>query len=413
MRIVYFYQYFGTTKGGWSTRVYEMARRWVQKGHRVVVVTSLYDKSDLRPKGFVTHLDVEGITVILINIRLSNKHGLFTRALSFLGYALVSAYFAIRLNYDVCIASSGPITVGLSGLAAKVLRRRAFIFEIRDIWPEGAIQLGILRNALAIAAARWLERTCYRAADMIVACSPGQAEHVVHIAPSKAVLVIPNASDNDLRARVAGQRLDLPDALQNKRLVLYTGTLGLIDDCAQIVEAARVLQERGRTDIAIVLIGDGNERTELEERAAAHALTNLHFLGLMPKERVALWLEIARASLLTIKPLPVLDAASPNKIFDAFALGVPIIQNSQGWIRALVEEEKCGLNVPPDDPAAMAAAVERLCDDDPLHDICAANALRLARTRFDRGRLAQNYLDALQRISSSSRKVGDVSHHRS
>ncbi len=398
MNIVYFYQYFGTTKGGWSTRVYEMTRRWVKEGHQITVVTSLYDKSDLRPEGFITHLEVEGVKVILINVKLSNQHGFFARVSSFLLYALISVYFALRLPFQVCIASSGPITVGLSGLAAKLLRRKAFVFEIRDIWPEGAVQLGVLSNPLIIRLARWFERTCYHFADLVVACSPGQAEHVRRVLPGKDILVIPNASDNDLKARVAGRRLEMPEALQGKTLALYTGTLGLMDGCAQIVEAARVLQERGREDIAVVMIGSGNEQEALQELAGRYDLENLHFLGLIPKEEVVLWLERARAAFYTIKAVPVLNTGSPNKMFDAFALGVPLIQNSDGWIWELVEEEGCGLNVPLGDAAAMADAVERLTDDDKLYAACAANALRLARTRFDRGKLARSYLEALRRL---------------
>ena len=413
MRIAFFYQYFGTTKGGWSTRVYEMTRRWVEAGHEVTVVTSLYDKSDLKAEGFITHLTVEGVQVVLINVRLSNQHGFALRVFSFLAYALVSLYFALRLRYDVCVASSGPITVGLAGLAAKFLRRKPFVFEIRDIWPEGAVQLGVLKNPLAISSARAFERLCYQAADLVVACSPGQAEHVAGLAPDKELLVIPNASDNDLEERVAGRTLALPAALTGKKLVAYTGTLGLMDGCDAIVEAARVLQAEGRDDIALVMIGSGNERERLEALARSYQLRNLHFLGLIPKEDVVLWLKRARAALYTIKGVPVLNTGSPNKMFDAFALGVPLIQNSDGWIWDLVEAEGCGLNVPIGDAGAMAAAMARLCDDDALYASCAAAARRLARTRFDRGRLAAEYLRALEGLVRGPALPYAPDHHAS
>lgn len=403
MKIVYFYQYFGTTKGGWSTRVYEMTRRWVQAGHEVTVVTGLYDRSDLKAKGLITRIEIEGIQVILINIKLSNQHSFAVRLSSFLLYAFVSTYFALRLSFHVCIASSGPITVGLNGLAAKILRRKFFVFEIRDIWPEGAVQMGILRSSALIAVARWFERTCYHFSDLVIACSPSQAEHVQRIAPGKAVLTISNASDNDLSARVADRRLELPEALRGKRFVVYTGTLGAMDGCAQIVEAARVLQEGAHTDIAVLMIGSGNEKVALEQLARDYHLENLHFLGSMPKEQVVLWLQQARAAFYTIKAVPILNTGSPNKVFDAFALGVPLIQNSDGWLWRLVDHEGCGLNVSLGDADAMAAAAARLCSDDTLYARCAANAHRLAQTRFDRARLAQTYLDALTTLGNASR----------
>ena len=210
MKIAYFYQYFGTPKGGWSTRVYEMTRRWVDAGHDVTVITSRYDKSDLQPEGFITRFDIEGINVILINIKLSNNDGFTARVLSFLLYALISVYYALRLPFDICIASSGPITVGLSGLAAKLLHRKPFVFEIRDIWPDGAVQLGVISNSLIIRVAEWFEWLCYKQADFVVACSIGQGDHVKKRLAGKEVLVIPNASDNDLIARIDGSDLERP-----------------------------------------------------------------------------------------------------------------------------------------------------------------------------------------------------------
>ena len=397
MKIAYFYQYFGTPKGGWSTRVYEMTRRWVDAGHDVTVVTSRYDKSDLEPEGFITRLDIEGIDVILINIKLSNNDGFIARVLSFLLYALVSVYYALRLEFDICIASSGPITVGLSGLAAKILRRKPFVFEIRDIWPDGAVQLGVISNPTIIRVAQWFEWLCYARADFVVACSIGQGDHVKRRLAGKEVLVIPNASDNDLIARIDGGDLERPEHLEDKKLVMYTGTLGLMDDCAQLVEAARVLQERGRDDIAMLFIGTGNERTELEALAERYDLSNLHFFGLIPKEKVVKWLKQARASFYTVKDVPVLHTGSPNKMFDAFAAGVPIIQVSKGWIWELVEAENCGLNAEIDSGESIADAIERLCDDDALFETCAQNAKRLAETQFDRGNLAKLYLESLQK----------------
>ena len=155
MRIVYFYQYFGTPKGSWSTRVYEFTRRWVQSGDSVTVVTSVYDKSDLKPDKLVSRFDIEGIDVRVINVKQSNKHGKWLRFFTFATYAAFSCWYALFLKADVVVASSGPITVGLPGLVARYLRRIPFVFEVRDLWPEGAVQLGIISNPLLIRTARF------------------------------------------------------------------------------------------------------------------------------------------------------------------------------------------------------------------------------------------------------------------
>ena len=115
MKILFFYQYFTTPQGSWSTRAYEFARRWVAAGDEVTVVTSVYDKSDLRPRGFVERFEIDGIDVRVINVRLSNKHGKLQRVATFLWYALISSWFALAVSAGVVLASSGLITVRRGG----------------------------------------------------------------------------------------------------------------------------------------------------------------------------------------------------------------------------------------------------------------------------------------------------------
>jgi glycosyltransferase involved in cell wall biosynthesis len=211
--------------------------------------------------------------------------------------------------------------------------------------------------------------------------------------PAK-IQTVPNASDNELFAKVRG-RLQLPAWARGKQLALYTGTLGYGDDCGQIVEMAARLTEPGDERIEVVFIGDGKARVELEEQAA-NCGARVRFLGLMPKEEVFGWLEHAACALCTTKPAAFYDTCSPNKIFDAFAAGVPVVQTTQGWLKALLEDEDCGLTTPPNDPDAMAAAVRSLANDAEQQQRLSRNASRLARERFDRSLLATSMLQSLQ-----------------
>jgi hypothetical protein len=133
MKIVYFYQYFSTPKGSWGTRVYEFCKEWVAQGHEVTVVSSIYSKSDLQATKFIEDQYFEGIHVKVLNIHINNKQPLLKRIASFINYCLLSTWYAITLKADVVIASSGPITAGLPGLAAKWLRGRKMVFETRDL----------------------------------------------------------------------------------------------------------------------------------------------------------------------------------------------------------------------------------------------------------------------------------------
>ena len=146
MTIVYFYQYFTTPKGSYGTRVYEFTKNWVERGHKVIVITSPYAKSDVRATKFLETQLIDGITLKIINVSIDNKHSFTRRIYSFLVYSFFSIFYALTLKCDLVIASSGPITVGVPGLIAKIFRRKKFVFEVRDLWPEGPIELGILKN---------------------------------------------------------------------------------------------------------------------------------------------------------------------------------------------------------------------------------------------------------------------------
>lgn len=392
MRILYLYQYFGTPRGGWSTRAYEHARRWVRAGHEVCVISSLYDKSDLKATGLWSRHQIEGIRVYALNLRLSNKHGFFRRLYSFLAYALGATLLGSFLRADLILASSGPITVGVPGLLLGRLKRCPLVFEVRDLWPEGAVALGVLRGALWKKLAYAFEGQCYRASRLVVTCSEGARQSIVQRYPDVRVVNIPNASDLDLfRYRPAA-----PNGAQtyrHKTLFVYTGTLGLIDHCVLILEAAAHLRD---PHIHILLIGDGRERRLLQAFAKAKGLRNVTFLGQLPKPEVVGYLREATAALLTVLPIPFMDHCSPNKLFDAFAAGVPVIQNSQGWIRELLAHEQCGLTVPPDEPEALARAMIRLATEPHTRDRLAAEAARLGDTCFNRDRLARRMIQAME-----------------
>jgi glycosyltransferase involved in cell wall biosynthesis len=396
MKILVFYQYFTTPKGAWSTRVYEFARRWVREGHEVTVVTSVYDKSDLEPEGLIDRVDVEGIDVRVINVKLSNKHGIGARLLSFAWYAVAASWYAVTLEADVVVASSGPITVGVPGLMARWIRSRKLVFEVRDLWPEGAIQLKKLNWPVWIFLARRFEAFCYRSSRVVVALSVGMMEDIKRRFPNSKVVVVPNSCDNELfsggEVCAGADGIDLP---ADRRTAVYTGTLGTMDDCGQILDAAEVLVGRGRTDISFVLIGDGSEKESLEQRVSRDGLINVSFTGLMPKTDVVGWLRAATCALLVFRDVPVLATSSPNKLFDALAAGVPVIQNTDGWIQTMFESEQCGLSVRAGDRESLANAITRLCDDSALRERLAENARRVALDRYDRGKLAANMLDAL------------------
>ena len=401
LHVVYFYQYFGTPKGSWSTRVYEIGKRWVDMGHKVTVVTSPYYKSDITASKFISRKKVDGIDLIIINASDSNKYNFFKRSVNAFVFALWSIYYSIKLDYDAVICSSGPLTIGLPGIATKILRKKEFVFEVRDLWPQGSIELGKLKNRILIKLAYWLEKKCYQYADLIVPCSVDMEKSIVSRYPGTATCVIPNASDSSFYVTPHENPRVYPEFLSGMDIILYAGSLGLMDDCMQIINAAKLLKKR---PIAIVFAGDGAEKEILEREVKRFNLTNVYFTGLLPKTDIIKWFFLSKASIITFKNIPVLSTNSPNKMFDSFAAGVPIVQTTSGWIHELVEKERCGVNASAHNAKSLADAINWIIDHEEERQIMAQNALRLAKSEFNRDELAIKYMDAIEENLFQSRR---------
>jgi glycosyltransferase involved in cell wall biosynthesis len=255
--------------------------------------------------------------------------------------------------------------------------------------------MGKLKNPLMRKTALSFERLTYRSSDLVVACSVGMEEGVKSVNPTVSTLVIPNSSDVDLFSKQeewpklpAGFRTDLP-------VLLYAGSLGEMDDCGQILKGLAMVNG----GFQMVFVGDGAERIHLEALCGDLGLLgNVYFLGLVPKTEVVKWFAIARLSFVTFRNLPVLHTSSPNKLFDSFAAGVPVIQTTKGWIADLVVKENCGINADPESPQSLAEAVNELIAHPEKAKEMGKEAFRLAKGPFSREKLAQAYREALEKL---------------
>ena len=392
MHILFFYQYFGTPKGSWSSRAYELSRRWVAEGHQVTVITAPYEKSDIKASGFISRQEIEGIKLIVINSGDSNRLPVIQRVLRALVFAMTSIYFVFRLKYDLILASSGPITIGLPLIIGKIYRRKATIFEVRDLWPAGGIEMGMIKKKWQQQLALRFEASCYKNADIVVTASTGQKAHIQKRFPKKRIEVIPNASDLGLFGIPATG--NLPSWTKGKKLFTHIGSLGLIHNMRYWMEVAKATKAlETEPTIEFIFIGDGAERSKLEALKVEWELDQVHFLGLKPKADLPIWVQNSVATLFATLDNPVQDTCCPNKIFDSFAASIPIIQTSRGWIYDLVEEYKCGINVSLETPEIAAQAIINLSNEPDRKAVLGKNAFQLAKTTFNRDLLAMQYLD--------------------
>lgn len=399
MRILYIHQYFCTRAGKSGTRSYEFARHLVRNGHQVTMLTSTSDLSDLQldPGQTVGRMRIEGIDVVAVRIAYSQKMNAGGRVWSFVRFMLVSAWLACReRGHDVVIATSTPLTVGIPGLLAAATHRIPLVFEVRDLWPEAPIQMGVLRNPVLIAALRAFERLVYRRSRHVIALSPGMRDGVeaAGTAPGK-ITVIPNCSDLDLfRPGTADPAVVARYGLAGYFVAAYAGSMGEANDVGVLIDAAARIQDEA-PEVRFLLIGQGKQAGDVQAHIQARGIRNVVFAGSMPRQEVADVLRASHVCLVLFKDLPILATNSPNKLFDALAAGRPVIVNSNGWTRALVQENEAGLYAEPGSAASLAAQIVRLARDPQFQAHAGRNARRLAEAEFDRAKCAREFEQVL------------------
>ena len=404
MDVLYFHQYFATRRRSTATRSYELARRLVDRGHRVTIVSRdtrmLEAGRDARPPGrLVARERIDGIDVLFLNVPYANRYPTPVRLASFGAFTVAAGVAgALERKPDVVFASSTPLTIGIAGLATARIKRVPFVFEIRDLWPAVPIELGALRSRPAIRSAEWLERRLYDGARRIVVLSEGAAEDLLRrgIAKEKLVL-IPNAADLDVfRPGVVDDGFRARHGLEDRFVALYSGAMGRANGLDQLVDAAVALREIRDERITIVALGDGGERPRLERRVRELGLANLRFLPPVPKDELAGIVGAVDVTLTIFAPNPVLETNSPNKFFDSLAAGKPVVVNLDGWLRRLVEENDAGVWARAGDAPTLAERLRELAADPARVADMGRNARALAEREFSRDLMAERLARTLE-----------------
>jgi glycosyltransferase involved in cell wall biosynthesis len=391
MRITYLHQYFKTPSMSGGTRSFEMARRLVEWGHQVTIVTSDTSGDD----GRAWRVSKEhGIEVHWLPVPYSNHMDTQARIRAFFRFAYHATKRAAALPADVVFATSTPLTIALPGAYSAWRQSVPMVFEVRDVWPDIPVELGALRNPAAIAAARWLERFAYRRSKHVVALSPGMKEGVVRAGyPADKVTVIPNSSDIELfapeRADAAQFLSDKPE-LRRRRLVLYPGTIGFANGVEYFVEVARHALAIDPT-IAFAVVGDGKCRDAVRAHAERFGVLGVNFFMYPPVAKDQVPNAFAAADIICslFIDFPSLRANSANKFFDALAACKPVAVNYLGWQAELVSEKDAGIQLPPGSPAQAASRLVAALGDQEWLDRAGTRAGELARSEFSRDMLAR------------------------
>ncbi len=399
VKILYFHQHFSTPKGASGTRSYEIASRMAGAGHEVVIACGSYDGGDSGlDQPFVRGQrrgNVGGFQVVEFELPYSNSDGFLRRAVTFLRFAFRSVWLALTESFEVVFATSTPLTAALPGIAARWLRGKPFVFEVRDLWPELPREMGVIRNPVVLGLLSGLEWVSYRSAHRLVALSPGIAEGIKRRGVEEnRVALVPNGCDLGLFSapsvvpkRPAGVR-------QDELIAVFAGTHGRANGLDQVLDAALELRRRGEDKVRLVLAGEGSEKAQLIARAEEHALGNVLFLDRMPKQELAELLHGADLGLQCLKNVPAFYfGTSPNKFFDYLAAGLPVLINYPGWLAEVTQDVDCGFVVEPDNPRSFADALQVAARDRAALARKAEAAASLARDRYSRDALTDRWID--------------------
>lgn len=401
MRLLYFHQHFATPKGSSGTRSYEFARALIARGHQVTMICGAHKLSGLdlpydEARGWHRG-NVDGIDVISLPLAYSNRDSLVRRGWTFLRFALRSIRLALELDYDLVFATSTPITAVIPGLAAKWLRGKPFVFEVRDLWPELPRALG-LRNPFLLGGMSLLEFLGYRSADACIGLSPGIVEGIRARADERLpVAMIPNGCDLEVFHPAKRARLTLPGIGSDDFVAGFTGAHGVANGLDALLAVAEELKRRGDTRVKLAFIGDGKEKERLAARAGELGLTNCLFFSPVPKTELGAITASLDCGLMVLRDVPAFyRGTSPNKFFDYIAAGIPVVNNYPGWIAGLITEHRCGIVVPPGNAAAFADALQSLASNAEARRAMGAAARSLAEKEFARPILADRFIVALE-----------------
>ncbi len=409
MHILFVSQYFPPEMGAPSARTYELSRAWVRQGHRVTVITGFpHHPTGVIPPEYSQHVfkieQRDGIKVIRTYVYPTANKGFFKRILSYFSFMVSAVVLGPWKTgpVEVVIATSPQFFVAIAGYLLSRLKRRPFIFEVRDLWPESIVQLGQLKNRLLIRLLEYIEVFLYRKAERVVVV----AESSVPILekkgiPKEKIEIIKNGVDLRLfTPQPAPQHLKRQLNLEGKFVVSYIGTMGLSHALDKVLETAKRL-EQDFPRIHFLLIGEGAEKQHLIARQKELQLTNVTFLDQIAKEELPDYYALSDLVLVTLRKLPLFQCVIPSKIFEIMAMARPILISVDGEARRLVvEEARGGVFVEPENVAQMSEMIVHLYQHPEMLREMSRNGREFVEQHYDRDQLALQYLQMLEEVTA-------------
>jgi glycosyltransferase involved in cell wall biosynthesis len=388
MHILLIHQAFAALDEPGGTRHHELSRYLADQNHQVSIIASpvSYLTGDDRSNSPFLE-DKNGSIRIYRTYTYPALHkSFFHRLISFFSFMLSSFFKALSIKkVDLVWGTTPPIFQSFTAWLISRIMGAPFLLEVRDLWPEFAVAVGVLRSPLLIRLSVWLERFLYSHADRIVVNSPGFVEHVAGKGGMN-IEVVPNGADVGLFQILETQQARKILGWAEKFTVLYAGAHGMSNDLEVVLKSAKELS--GNPDIQFLFVGDGKEKSYLIDKAKKMNLTNVHFLPPVSKILIGQTLSSADACIAILKPIEMYKTTYPNKVFDYMAAGKPVILAIDGVIREEVESADCGIFCSPGDPHDIADAIKFLYNNKNRSRQMGLNGRKYLEEHFDREKIA-------------------------
>jgi colanic acid biosynthesis glycosyl transferase WcaI len=407
MRILYLSQYFPPEAGATQSRAYEMAHNWISLGHSVTMITEFPNHpSGIMPKEYrgrkYERVKLDGIDVVRVWVYTSPVKNFRNRMLFYLSFmlnAILAGIFIARGKYDMLYATSPPLFVGGAGLVLRFIKHISMVFEVRDLWPASAVELGELKNSHAISLATRLENACYQRAVRIVVATRGIQNYLEQRGiPPEKIIVIPNGANISMFTFLSEERTRIRKEfnLEHKFVAIYAGIHGVAQGLENIVEAAEQLKDDKR--VHFILIGDGPKKADILSMVKEHALPNFSLLPEQPREKIPGFLSASDVALVPLKDIELFKGVLPSKLFDAWACERPVLISIDGEARHLVECVHGGKYIPPESSQEMAAALLEMMRNSDELEIMGKNGQKYTAENHSRQTLAKVLISNLENI---------------
>lgn len=396
MKILFLSDNFPPEVNAPATRTLEHCKEWVKAGHEVTVITchpnypigKVYSGYKNRWKSVE---EVEGIKVIRVWTYIASNKGFAKRILDYISFSITSFFAGLFLKCDIIVATSPQFFTALSGRTLHFFKRKPWIMEVRDLWPDSIKSVGAMKDGIVLRYFSKEEMWCYRSAKQIVVVTDTFKEVISGrgISASKISVIKNGANLNLFTPREKPAHLVEKYGMAGKTVLGYVGTIGMAHKIDFLIDCVKELPE-----CVLMIMGDGAEKEAMIEKVKKENVTNVVFIDSVSKEQVPDYVALQDLALVNLRRDPLFTTVIPSKIFETSAMHIPIMLGVDGEARKLVEQYGAGLYYEPENKASFLEKLNIILSSKQKYEECQAGCDKLAKA-FDRKKLAQEMLEII------------------